>query len=82
MDRKLQESLLKQDAVVSYWANRKLLPEFTAAQMGGSYRRGSRDITDMISEDRDGPLPLSALLAQQIDIDIALPANDLLHFKL
>ncbi len=39
----------------SYWANRKLLPEFEAAQKAGAYRPkpGDRDITDLISDDRD-----------------------------
>ena len=38
------------------WANRTLLPGFAAAQEAGSYdpKPGDRDITDLISEDRDG----------------------------
>lgn len=39
----------------SYWANRKLLPEFARLQAAGAFRpkAGERDITDLISEDRD-----------------------------
>jgi hypothetical protein len=44
------------EPATSYWANRKLLPEFAAAQKAGAYRLkpGDRDITDMISDDRNG----------------------------
>jgi hypothetical protein len=40
----------------SYWANRTLLPDFVAAQQTGVYRPqpDHRDITDLISDDRDG----------------------------
>jgi len=43
-------------APASYWANRALLPEFAAAQQDGAYRPHPehRDITDLISDDRDG----------------------------
>jgi len=43
-------------APASYWANRTLLPEFAAAQKNGAYRSRPehRDITDLISDDRDG----------------------------
>jgi hypothetical protein len=56
LERELQVSPLPQEPVTSYWANRKLLPEFAAAQKAGAYRPKSdvRDITDMISDDRDG----------------------------
>ena len=56
LERELQASPLKQKHVASYCANRKLLPEFTAAQKAGAYRLkpGDRDITDMISDDRTG----------------------------
>jgi hypothetical protein len=39
----------------SFWARRKLLPEYEAAMKAGAYRpaTGDRDITDLISEDRD-----------------------------
>lgn len=41
---------------VSYWANRSLHPEFRAAQKAGAFRprMGDSDITELISEDRDG----------------------------
>lgn len=41
---------------VSYWANRQLLPEYEEAMREGAYRTGlgDRDITELISEDRDG----------------------------
>jgi hypothetical protein len=56
LERELQVSPLPQEPVTSYWANRKLLPEFAAAQNAGDYRPkpDDRDITDMISDDRDG----------------------------
>ncbi len=43
-------------APASYWANRPLSPEFAAAQQDGAYRPQPehRDITDLISDDRDG----------------------------
>jgi hypothetical protein len=39
----------------SYWANRTLLPDFVAGQKTGAYRSlpEHRDITDLISDDRD-----------------------------
>lgn len=43
----------------SPWANRKLLPEFARLQTAGAFRPrpGDRDITELISEDReDRPL--------------------------
>ena len=54
LERELQVSPLKQKPVTSYWANRKLFPEFAAAQKAGAYhpKPNDRDITDMISEDR------------------------------
>jgi hypothetical protein len=54
LERELQVSPLPQEPVTSYWTNRKLLPEFAAAQQSGVYRPkpADRDITDRISEDR------------------------------
>jgi hypothetical protein len=54
LERELQASPLKQKPVASYWADRKLFPEFTASQKAGAYhpKPNDRDITDMISEDR------------------------------
>ena len=37
---------------VSYWANRKLLPEYEAALKAGAFSGGT-DSTQMISEERD-----------------------------
>jgi hypothetical protein len=39
----------------SPWAKRKLLPEFARLQAAGAFRPrpGDRDITELISEDRD-----------------------------
>jgi len=39
-----------------YWGNRKLTPEFAALQKRGAFapKPGDRNITDLISEDRDG----------------------------
>ena len=56
LERELQDSPVKQEPITLYWANRKLLPEFAAAQKAGAYspQAGDRDITDIISEDRDG----------------------------
>lgn len=56
LERELQDSPVKQEPITSYWANRKLLPEFAAAQKAGAYlpKPDDHDITDMISDDRDG----------------------------
>ena len=56
LERELQNPPLIQQSATSYWANRKLLPEFSDAQKAGAYRPkpDDRDITDMISDDRDG----------------------------
>ncbi|MFN0077282.1 MAG: hypothetical protein ACKVY0_12495 [Prosthecobacter sp.] len=39
-----------------YFARRNLMPEFETMQQAGAFRlkAGDRDITDLISEDRDG----------------------------
>lgn len=54
LERELEVSSV--EPLPSYWANRKLLPEFETAQKEGAYRArsGDRDITDLISDDRDG----------------------------
>ncbi|MBI4027999.1 MAG: hypothetical protein HY360_23645 [Verrucomicrobia bacterium] len=56
LERELEAPRAIEEAPVSYWAKRKLLPEFEAAQKAGAYRPkpGDRDITDLISDDRDG----------------------------
>ena len=40
----------------SFWERRTLLPEFEAAMKAGAFRPapGARDVTELISEDRDG----------------------------
>ena len=55
LQRELEANLAIEAPRPSYWANRKLLPEFEAAQKAGAYRPkpGDRDITDLISDDRD-----------------------------
>lgn len=44
------------DPRVPYFARRKLLPAFARLQAAGAFRPkpGDRDITDLISADRDG----------------------------
>ena len=56
LERELEAPQVIEEAPASYWAKRKLLPEFEAAQKAGAYRPkpGDRDITDLISADRDG----------------------------
>jgi hypothetical protein len=56
LKRELGVSPFLQEPTALYWANRKLLPEFEAAQKAGAYRPnlGDRDITELISNDRDG----------------------------
>ncbi len=46
----------KPDADVPYFARRKLLPEFARLEAEGAFtpKPGDRDITDLISDDRDG----------------------------
>ena len=50
-----QDSATVAEEPKSYWANRKLVPEFARLRAAGAFRPkpGSRDITDLISEDRD-----------------------------
>jgi len=40
----------------SYWADRHLLPEFASLEAQGAFtpRATDRDVTDLISDDRDG----------------------------
>ena len=56
LERELEPSTELASARTSPWANRKLLPAFEAAQKAGAFRPkpGDRDITDLISDDRDG----------------------------
>ncbi|MEO8351487.1 MAG: hypothetical protein ABI680_07130 [Chthoniobacteraceae bacterium] len=54
--RALENPVKADEKPISYWANRKLLPAFEEAQKAGAFRPkpGDRDITDLISDDRDG----------------------------
>jgi hypothetical protein len=55
----LERELERAGTSISPWANRKLLPAFARLQAAGAFRPkpGDRDITELISEDRnDGPL--------------------------
>ena len=56
LERELEVPPAFSEPSPSYWADRKLLPEFEAAQKAGAYRPkpGDRDITALISDDRDG----------------------------
>ena len=56
LKRELEAPQTIEKAPASYWAKRTLLPEFEAAQKAGAYRPkpGDHDITDLISDDRDG----------------------------
>ncbi len=55
LERELDATPAAGEANVSYWANRRLLPEYEAAMREGAFRPGppDRDITDLISDDRD-----------------------------
>ncbi len=50
-----QQSVRVSEEPKSYWAKRKLVPEFARLQAAGAFRPkpGACDITDLISEDRD-----------------------------
>ena len=52
LERELEPSAVAADPPVSYWANRKLLPEYEAALKAGAFSGGT-DSTIIISEDRD-----------------------------
>lgn len=55
LSKELEGTSRVEDSPVSYWANRRLLPEYEAAMKEGAFRprEGVRDITDLISDDRD-----------------------------
>lgn len=55
LEKELEPAADLAPARPSPWANRKLLPEFARLQAAGAFRPrpGDRDITDLISEDRD-----------------------------
>jgi hypothetical protein len=52
LERELEAPKTAQEAPTSYWANRKLLPEYEAALKSGALSGGT-DSTLIISEDRD-----------------------------
>ena len=52
LSKELEETSRVQEAPVSYWANRQLLPEYEAAMKEGAFSGGT-DSTILISEDRD-----------------------------
>jgi hypothetical protein len=56
LERELDAPPATHQAAKPSWANRKLLPGFAAAQNAGVFdpKPGDRDITDLISDDRDG----------------------------
>jgi hypothetical protein len=56
LQRELEAPGPDQRTEKSFWEERKLLPDFARLQAGGAFRPapGDRDITGMISEDRDG----------------------------
>jgi len=54
--RELDAPQTGETPTVSRWAKRKLLPEFARLEARGAFtaRATDRDITDLISDDRDG----------------------------
>lgn len=59
LEKELEPATEQAAKPASPWANRKLLPEFARLQAAGAFRPrpGDRDITELISEDReDRPL--------------------------
>ena len=52
LERELEAPKTAQEAPNSYWANRRLLPEYEAALKSGALSGGT-DSTVIISEDRD-----------------------------
>ncbi len=55
LERELEPAAELDPTHTSPWANRKLLPVFSRLQAAGAFkpRPGDRDITELISEDRD-----------------------------
>jgi hypothetical protein len=52
LERELEAPQAIEEAQSSYWANRKLLPEYEAALKAGAFSGGT-DSTQIISEERD-----------------------------
>jgi hypothetical protein len=52
LERELEAPKAAQEPTASYWAHRKLLPEYEAALQSGALSGGT-DSTVIISEDRD-----------------------------
>jgi hypothetical protein len=55
LERELKLGDTVPEPLPSPWAKRKVLPEFARLQAAGAFRPrpGARDITELISEDRD-----------------------------
>lgn len=55
LSKELEDTAKVGETPVSYWANRRFLPEYEEAMKEGAFRpkNADRDITDLISEDRD-----------------------------
>jgi hypothetical protein len=55
LSRELEEPLARDGAPESTWDRRRLLSEYEDARKAGAFRHasGARDVTDLISEDRD-----------------------------
>lgn len=55
LEHELDASSRTREPAGSYWANRKLLPEYSRLQAQGAFKPkpGDRDISELISEDRD-----------------------------
>lgn len=57
LEKELTPSTPQTTVPTTPWANRTLLPEFARLQAAGAFRPrpGDRDITELISEDREDP---------------------------
>jgi hypothetical protein len=55
LSRELEVPAAESDEKKSFWERRKLLPEYEKAMKAGAFRPppGSRDVTELISEDRN-----------------------------
>jgi len=56
LERELGSPSAVEEPPTSYWANRHLLPEFARLEAQGEFtpHATDRDITELISDDRDG----------------------------
>ena len=55
LSRELETPTPDAEEAKSFWARRRLLPEYEAAMKAGAFRPApdARDVTELISEDRD-----------------------------